>query len=145
MAPPRILVVDDTPEVRSLVCRILEICDYEVLEAPDGPAAIAVCQNLDGKIDLLLTDVKMPGMDGVELARNVTAFYPSVRVLYISGQCDAEELQPQVSRKGYGFLSKPFAPQLLIEAVEQMLTQSKGAAQAATHAQQASGVDKKRA
>lgn len=145
MTRRRILVVDDTPEVRSLVCRILESFGYDVIEAPDGPAAVVACQNLKGEIDLLLTDVKMPGMDGVELARTVTAFFPSVRVLYISGQCDVDELQDQVSKKGFGFLSKPFVPQMLIEAVEQMLTQGKRPGHATTLTSRPSVVDKQRA
>src|SRR5437870_2375500 len=116
MRQPKILIVDDTPEVRSLVSRVLEGQGYAVIEAYDGPNACAACQQLKGEIDLLLTDIKMPGMDGIELARNITAVYPAIRVLYISGQCEVEALQPQISRREFGFLSKPFLPQALLDA-----------------------------
>jgi CheY-like chemotaxis protein len=133
MRPPTILVVDDTQEVRSLVARVLESQGYSVLEAGDGPHALVVCHNLSGQIDLLVTDVKMPGMDGVELARSVRAGYPTIRVLYISGQCEGDELQAHLCQKGFGFLSKPFLPQALIEAVEQILMPAKGPASLQTN------------
>jgi len=63
----------------------------------------------------------MPEMDGIELATRITAFCPSVGVLYISGQCEMEDIQEQVSGKGFGFLSKPFLPSDLIQSVEHAL------------------------
>jgi CheY-like chemotaxis protein len=121
MLAPRILVVDDTLEVRSLVTRILVARGYEVIEAEGGEQALNQCRNLQGAIDLLLTDVKMPGMDGLELADAVTANYPAIRVLLVSGQCEEVELQHHVTEKHFGFLSKPFMPNLLLDTVEQML------------------------
>lgn len=125
MAQARILVVDDTPEVRMLVCRILGGLGYNVLEASDATEALAACDQTDGEIDLLLTDIKMPGMDGIELAGSLTTAHPGMRVLFISGECDESELQLHIARKGFEFLSKPFMPHLLVEAVHNILPPAK--------------------
>jgi CheY-like chemotaxis protein len=130
MRPPRILVVDDTPEVRSVLTRVLASEGYEVVEAGDGQTALAACQAANGDFDLLLTDVEMPGMSGIELAEKLTGAYSSLRVLYISGQFEGDAVQAKVIHKGFGFLSKPFRPQALIQAVRQNLTPSKGQGQA---------------
>jgi CheY-like chemotaxis protein len=120
MRPARILVVDDTVEVRTLVCRILEGQGYDVIEVSDAPKAILAVTDANGKIDLLVTDIKMPGMDGVELARQLTGRYPQIHVLFISGQCDESEIQTHME-KGFGFLSKPFMPHVLLAAVQEAL------------------------
>jgi len=130
MRPSTILVVDDTREVRSLVARVLENQGYNVLEASEGQQALAICHDLNGRVDLLLTDIKMPGMDGVELARRIKSSYSHMRVLYISGQCEGDELQAHLCQKGFGFLPKPFLPQALIDMVKQILAQGKGPGQA---------------
>jgi CheY-like chemotaxis protein len=124
MRPARILVVDDTVEVRTLVCRILEGQGYDVIEVPDAALAISVCAEAKEKIDLLVTDIKMPGMDGVELAVQLTASCPEMRVLFISGQCEELEIRAHIE-KGFGFLAKPFMPHVLLTAVEQALAPSK--------------------
>ena len=131
MRPLRILVVDDTSEIRTLLSRVLTGQGYDVLEACDGQEALSTCRGVNGDVDLLLTDIKMPRVDGVELATTLTASYPSIRVLYISGQCDTDEIQAQVSERGFGFLSKPFMPDMLIRRVEQVLTPARRPVQAA--------------
>src|SRR5439155_24117582 len=123
MRPARILVVDDTAEVRILVCRILEGQGYDVIGVSDAEQAIAACKK-EKEIDLLLTDIKMPVMDGVELAAQLTASCPQMRVLFISGQCEETEIQANLE-KGYGFLAKPFMPHRLIEAVQEALAHQK--------------------
>jgi CheY-like chemotaxis protein len=129
MRPPRILVVDDTAEVRSLVRRVLEPSGYDIIEACDGDAAIEVCHKMEGQFDLLLTDVKMPGMSGMELADRITAQFPGIAVLYISGQFEGDPLQSQITR-GARFVSKPFLPQVLLNVVWEIAPPSKGPAQA---------------
>jgi|SRR5438132_6969070 len=126
MRPARILVVDDTVEVRTLVSRILETQGYDVIEVSDASHAISACAEVKGKIDLLVTDIKMPGMDGVELAARLTGSYPEIRVLFISGQCEESEIQAHVER-GFGFLSKPFMPHVLLAAVQEALAPQKRA------------------
>src|SRR5262245_55000859 len=92
MRPATILVVDDNVAVRTLVCRVLSIEGYNVLEAASGREALSIAGNLDAPFDLLLTDVKMPEMDGVELARRLKESAPAHRVLFISGQCEMKEI-----------------------------------------------------
>src|SRR5437867_11817116 len=118
MPPARILLVDDNAEVLSLAGRVLTNQGYNVLEASDGKKALAICREVNGEIDLLVTDIKMPGMDGFALAGSLTASYPAIRVLLISGHCEESRIQEIISQQGFGFLSKPFMPQLLIEAVK---------------------------
>jgi CheY-like chemotaxis protein len=120
-----ILVVDDTPEARSLVTMVLDGQGYQMVEACDGTEGWEACQRINGEIDLLLTDIEMPQMDGLELAATVTASYPAIRVLVISGQCAESAMQERLSEKGFAFLPKPFLPKTLIDAVEQILTPAK--------------------
>jgi len=142
MRPPRILVVDDTEEVRTLVCRILESEGYEVLEAVDGISALQACQDLHGELHLLLTDINMPGMGGVELAARLRLQYPEVYVLYFSGESEGVQLQAQMANQRCGFLPKPFLPLTLIQIVEQALATGKRPGQAALSA--VAGVQAKR-
>ncbi len=125
MRPPRILVVDDTEEVRTLVCRILDGEGYEVLEAVDGISALQACQDIPGELHLLLTDINMPGMGGMELAAKLRSRYPEVYVLYFSGQSDGEQLHAQMATQKCGFLPKPFLPLTLTQMVERALASGK--------------------
>jgi two-component system cell cycle sensor histidine kinase/response regulator CckA len=135
MRPPKkILVVDDSPDVLLLVGRILESRGYVVSQAGSGQEALASCHGVNGEIDLILTDVTMPRMDGIQLAGLVTTCYPKINVLYMSGQFDGQ-LQNEVSEKAFGFLSKPFMPDALIEAVERIVGKANRPEQKAAKAQ----------
>jgi CheY-like chemotaxis protein len=114
-----ILLVDDNASVRALLRRILEMEGYQVLEAADGAEAIEISGRVAGGIDLLLTDVKMPGMDGIELVEKVTAQRPSLRALYVSGNGGLEEIRSQL--EGREFVAKPFLPAEILRAVERAL------------------------
>jgi DNA-binding response OmpR family regulator len=84
-APRTVLVVDDQPIVLDLVARILTVAGYGVLQATDATAALRLFQEERERIALVLTDVQMPGMSGVELGRRIWATDPSLPVLYMSG------------------------------------------------------------
>lgn len=116
-----ILLAEDEYAVRALCRRVLEGAGYEVLEAADGAAAVALAQAHAGPIDLLLTDVVMPGISGRESADAITAICPDIRVLYMSGYTDDDILRHGVLRGLVSFLPKPFTPGALLERVREAL------------------------
>ncbi len=121
MAERTILVVDDEPHIRSLVRNILQREHYRVLEAGDGCEALSICDEHGSGIDLLLTDIVMPRLDGIQLAEQVVAAHPRIRVLYMSGKCDVETVQRQIRQFGFGFIRKPFAIEALLGTVQHSL------------------------
>jgi CheY-like chemotaxis protein len=118
MKPGRILVVDDDSSVRQMVIRMLAAAGYEVVEAEDGAAAYELIQQVPGNFRLVITDIRMPGMDGVELTRRLRLEYPEIPVLCISGYVD----QPY-SRAEY-FLAKPFTHSVLMAMVGDVIGDS---------------------
>jgi two-component system, cell cycle sensor histidine kinase and response regulator CckA len=109
-----VLLIEDEPALRGAIQDMLETHGYSVLAAPDGAAALQIADEHEGSIDLLITDVVMPGMSGREAAEAITAIRPSVRVLYISGYTgDAIRLNGGL-RRGAAFLSKPFTSAALL-------------------------------
>ena len=113
-----ILLAEDEPLLRELGQTILTQAGYKVLTAPNAEALKKFVAEHDGKIDLLLTDVVMPGMSGPELVRLVRARWPEIRVLYMSGYAD-DEIE-DLDRDA-GFLQKPFTPTELTAKIAEML------------------------
>jgi CheY-like chemotaxis protein len=111
-----VLVVDDEPNVRSFVSTILQRQGFEVLEAEDGVEAYELLQRLSGGIQLLVTDVQMPKMDGITLGQKVSADYPSIKVLYIS----AFVWKPPKHVPKLHFLPKPFLPDALVRCIRDL-------------------------
>ncbi|MCB9099816.1 MAG: PAS domain S-box protein [Anaerolineales bacterium] len=103
-----ILLVEDDEGVRGLVSRILEMQGYTVLTACDGREALQLAAHYSSKIDLLLTDVVMPGIHGRALAEQLGRKHPHLKVLYISGYSDEEIAHHGVLDSGVAFLQKPF-------------------------------------
>jgi len=115
-----VLLVEDEAEVRRLVERLLRMQGYAVTAAASPAEAIAAARAA-GKIDLLVTDVIMPGMNGREMARLLAAERPRMRVLYMSGYTDAAIAQQGILPPGTAFLSKPFTPDVLARKVREVL------------------------
>ena len=114
-----ILVVEDEPVLRELVCEILQGCGYEVLNASSGKEALKIWRA--DKIDLLLTDMQMPEINGLELAQKLLAEKPELKILYTSGYTpDLVESNFKL-RAGLRFLQKPYQPEALIQAVRNCL------------------------
>jgi CheY-like chemotaxis protein len=115
-----VLLVDDHPIVRGAVRAMLEAGGYRVLEAADGAAALSLAEQHDGRIDLLMSDVVMPGMRGPELAERLLARLPGLRVVLTSGYAE-----DAVALSNATFLQKPFTAaeldQKLREALDQRL------------------------
>jgi CheY-like chemotaxis protein len=112
-----VLLADDEKVVRGVVRETLERSGYEVLEAADGHEALELAARWEGSIDLLLTDVRMPKMNGVELAGRLREARPSIRVLFMSGLAEAELVQELERRPDVHVLDKPMTPSILLERV----------------------------
>ncbi|MEW6755798.1 MAG: response regulator [Candidatus Latescibacterota bacterium] len=118
-----ILLVEDEELVRNLARRVLSEQGHRVLEASNGTEALEVARRHDGTIDLLLTDVVMPGLNGRQLAERLVLERPGTRVLYMSGYTDDTILRYGLQEGCVTFLQKPFAPAALTERIRQVLTQ----------------------
>jgi len=116
-----ILLVEDETVVRQLVAEILETSGYAVLVAGDGPSALELLRRHNDPIDLLLTDVVMPGMSGPEVAQAVTSMRPGTQVLYMSGYTDSAIGHHGVLEPGIAFLQKPFSADDLTRKVRSLL------------------------
>ena len=114
-----ILLVDDEQSVRAIVLKILRRANYNVLEAENGEAALRVADSHPGKIDLLVTDMYMPGLRGPEVAQRLALTRPGLRVLFMSGYAeqDARTGVPE----GANFLNKPFSGADLAKTVDAVL------------------------
>ena len=116
-----ILVVEDEPVLRELVCQILGQYQYRIIQAGSGHEALRVWDEYDGQIDLLLTDMVMPeGMSGRELAEQLKKRKPSLKVVYSSGY-SPEALDREFGQGDTVFLSKPYVPPQLARTVRQCL------------------------
>jgi PAS domain S-box-containing protein len=119
-----VLLVEDEDAVRLLASRVLAEQGYAVHEARNGREALAVLERPGHGIDLVLTDVVMPDMGGVELADRVAAAHPNVRIVYMSGYSEGDKLHPGVRQSPYPFLQKPFSPESLAVRIREALDRS---------------------
>jgi two-component system CheB/CheR fusion protein len=122
-----VLVAEDEPAVKTLVRRFLELHGYRVLEASSGPEALRIARQHDGQIQLTVADVVMPQMSGRELAFQLAAERPDMKVLYISGETDDEIVHHGVLQDPASFLRKPFTQQALLAKVRGILDSGKEA------------------
>jgi len=113
----RILVVEDEPDLRKLLSGILQSGGYHVLAAANADEALRLAQN--SPVNLVLTDIIMPGINGVELVARLRAAHSSVTVLYMSGY-DRDGLTRRVDADAK-FIPKPFTPQALLARVAELL------------------------
>ena len=115
-----VLVVDDDDAVRAVARRILELDDYAVIDASSGDEAVALL-SIGMEVDLLLTDLDMPGLTGEDLARAFRTARPDLKILYVSGVIDRLMDERPLLGEGEAFLTKPFAQAGLLEAVALLL------------------------
>jgi PAS domain S-box-containing protein len=116
-----ILVVEDQPALRELVRRVLEQKGYRVLEAPNGEQAVRVAESSVRPIQLVITDVVMPGMNARAMAERIRGTWPTARVLYMSGYHDDDVMLQSLASAKVDFLQKPFLPYDLAEKVRAVL------------------------
>ena len=119
-----ILLVEDEPSVRTLVRDELRKLGYRVIEAKNGVEACLLATQQAGSLQLLLTDVVMPGMGGRELAQHLSVIKPDLRTLFISGYTDDVGIMAGQEEGTSSFLQKPFTPEVLARAVRNLLDAS---------------------
>jgi two-component system cell cycle sensor histidine kinase/response regulator CckA len=126
-----ILIVDDEPLVLTLLKRVLTEAGFNVLEASSGEQALEVSAGFGARIHLLLTDLKMPGMDGQQLSKTLFEQRPDVQVIYMSGYCDRAAAGLNSLDGSVAFLQKPFGRPTLLAEVNAVLPPMMPAASAA--------------
>jgi nitrogen-specific signal transduction histidine kinase/CheY-like chemotaxis protein len=117
-----ILLVEDEDPVRALAAKILRGLGYQVMEAKLGREAITIADAHDAGIDLLLTDVVMPGYSGADLARKLAESRPALKVLFMSGYTDEAIIHHGVLDANIAYLQKPFTPDVLAAKVREVLS-----------------------
>jgi PAS domain S-box-containing protein len=121
-----ILLVEDEALVRRAAARILKRKGFDVIEAQNGEAALALCEERKEPIDLLITDIVLPKMDGPELARRAAKSHPEMRVIFTSGYAEGALIGEGIGEEGGTFLPKPFTPETLLQKIK--LVMERGAA-----------------
>jgi len=116
-----VLIVEDEPQVRRVAARVLRRAGYVVLEAARADEALELVERTAGPLQLLITDVVMPQMNGRALAEKVLARQPQLRVLYMSGYADSAIVEGGVLGAGVNYLQKPFTPDVLVSKVHDVL------------------------
>jgi CheY-like chemotaxis protein len=116
-----ILFIEDDPSVRYISTRILNYHGYQVIEATNGLEALDIIQTRKQEIDLLVTDIVLPGMGGLELSDKLKSIQPDIKVLYTSGYAPSHFNQQEQAVIGNTFLQKPYSPHTLAEIVKELL------------------------
>jgi two-component system, cell cycle sensor histidine kinase and response regulator CckA len=114
---PTILIAEDEPTLRNLLHKILAKQGYHVLVAKDGHEALCIANEHNNSIDMLVTDIQMPGMAGQELAKELKRLVPRIRILLVSGFFEGA-LQLD---EDWSFLKKPYSPREIVDRVRQSL------------------------
>ena len=125
--PRHLLVVDDEQRIADTLALILESKGYRVTVAYEAASALAVCRSTPP--DLVISDVMMPGMNGVELAVTLRHEFPKCKVLLFSGQAATADILEHAREHGYEFdlLAKPVHPEELLRKLEEMLSRTQAA------------------
>ena len=120
-AKATILIVEDDPGIRELASKVLSRRGYQVLTACGGDEARDICERHGGVIDVLLSDVVMPGMSGPRVAAMATKIRPSMKVVFMSGYTDDAVVRHDVMEHDVPFLQKPFTPERLVNKILEVL------------------------
>ncbi|MEX2271465.1 MAG: ATP-binding protein [Vicinamibacterales bacterium] len=124
-----ILVVEDNAQVRTIASRVLNQLGYRVLSASSGEEALTILQVERAAVDLVISDVIMPGMTGPELCQQLAGRYPGIRVLFTSGYSNEAIVRYGVLETGTMFLEKPYPPNMLARKVREALGHREGGSQ----------------
>jgi CheY-like chemotaxis protein len=116
-----VLVVEDQDLFRDMIQSVLEQSGYRILVAPNGDEALRICAEQASSIDLVLTDVVMPKMSGPQLAEQLVALYPRIKVLFMSGYAGDAIVRHGILSPRTEFLQKPFGAASLVQKVQAVL------------------------
>ena len=116
-----ILLAEDEAPLRALIGTILERNGYQVLRAANGIEALRICEQFEGKIHLMLTDVVMPDMNGKQLANRVVSRRPEIKILYMSGYTDNTIVHHGILDRGVEFIPKPLKSGPLLKKVREII------------------------
>jgi two-component system, cell cycle sensor histidine kinase and response regulator CckA len=119
-----ILLVEDSEDVRALMREVLTGLGYIVIEAADAQEAVHAVAEHSAKIDLMVSDIVMPGMGGLDLAKHLAQSQPRMRVLFVSGYADQETAGLVLNDPATGYLQKPFGPADLARKVAEMIARA---------------------
>jgi DNA-binding response OmpR family regulator len=120
---PTVLVVDDEADLRDIIRRMLERRGFDTLVAGDPQQAITMCREHPGDIDILVTDLGLPGVSGGELSRAATELRPGMRVVYISGRPKDMAVADGLIDQDALLVTKPFGAESLVEAVRSVIAE----------------------
>jgi CheY-like chemotaxis protein len=120
---PTVLVVDDEEDLRDIMRRMLERRGFDTLVAGDSESAITACRDHEGVIDVLVTDLGLPGASGGELSRTATELRPSMKVVYISGLPKDIAVSKGLIGDDALLVKKPFTSELLVEALRVVIAE----------------------
>lgn len=116
-----VLLVEDEPSVRNVTRRMMEIRGLTVLLAEGSDEALRISESYSGRLDILLSDVQLPGMDGPELAEKIRNARPDLKVVFISGYPREDAFANSVDEGNAEFLQKPFTPTQLTQVLVRVL------------------------
>jgi two-component system cell cycle sensor histidine kinase/response regulator CckA len=116
-----VLVVDDEPSIRKLIMQTMQPLGYKLLDAPSGDDAVKVSVAYPGAIDLLITDVVMPGMNGMQVAETLRQSRPDMKVIFISGYADNAIVQQDMIDRKLILIQKPLTPSVLAAKVREVM------------------------
>jgi CheY-like chemotaxis protein len=112
------LIVDDEPDIRTLLSVILKRHGVQTVEAANAPEALDIIRKLEGRLDLIMMDFHMPDdMDGVDLAHSIREQFPDIPVILITGYGD----EPKILSSGFPVIRKPFLPETFWKVVAKMM------------------------
>ena len=118
----RILIVEDDDSVRAFTARAIAASGHEVETAEDGDLGLSSIREAGGGYDLVLSDIRMPAMDGIEMARRAAAEFPGLRILLMTGYAEQRERAADLQEIVVDVVAKPFALTEIRNRVEQALT-----------------------
>jgi two-component system, cell cycle response regulator CpdR len=119
----KILIAEDNDDIRSLVVRALSDDGHELIVTQDGSAALKALRRCKGDLDLLLTDVQMPSMDGIELALAAGRRHPDMAIMLMTGYADQRERAHGLDALVHDVISKPFSVEQIKGAVREALVE----------------------